>query len=150
VAERYKSDLEEATSKLNDLLVFRETLEARIAKQKKIVAALRELVKSDEEVPTGERLVDGITDACRTVLRAAGRPLLPIEVRDGVQMLGLPPQENLLASVYTVLRRLKQSGEVLEDFDTHRNPGGSAVMAYRWADPISKLGYPNPTNTQKR
>ena len=68
MAERYKSDLEDATAKLNNLLVFREDLEARIAKQKKIVAALRELVKSDDEVPTTDRLVRGITDACRTVL----------------------------------------------------------------------------------
>ena len=150
MAERYKSDLEDATAKLNNLLVFREDLEARIAKQKKIVAALRELVKSDDEVPTTDRLVRGITDACRTVLRAAGRPLLPIEVRDGVESLGVPPQANLLASVYTVLRRLELAGEAVEDFEANRNPAGNAVKAYRWAGPMQSLGYPNPTNFRKK
>jgi hypothetical protein len=76
--------------------------------------------------------------------------LLAIEVRDGVERLGLPPQANLLASVYTVLRRLKMAGEVVEDFEAHRNPGGSAVMAYRWVGPVQRLGYSNPTSTQKR
>lgn len=150
VTERYKSDLAEAIGELNNLMLGREELEARIARLKKKVAALRELVEASEDARPSERLVDGVTDACRTVLRAAKRPLLPIEVRDEVQRLGLPEQSNLLASVYTVLRRLKQTGEVAEDFTTHRNPGGSAVAAYMWAGPVQRLGYPNPTNTRKK
>jgi len=150
VTERYKSDLADAVGELNRLIAQREELEGRIARQKRKVAALQDLVQAGEGgVPT-EKLVSGVTDACRTVLRAAGRPLLPIEVRDGVERLGLPQQANLLASVYTVLRRLELAGEVVEDFETHRNPGGSAVKAYRWAGPLQRLGHPNPTNTQKR
>jgi len=129
--------LEAATSALNQFLVQREELEARIARQKRKVAALRELVKEeDEDVSSSARLVDGVTDACRTVLRAANKPLLPIEVRDGVERLGLPPQANLLASVYTVLRRLEQANEVVADFNACRNPGGSSVKAYRWVGAV--------------
>jgi len=137
-------------TELKRLIAAQDRLETQIAKQKKKVAALQELMEANDANIRVVKLVDGVTDACRTVLRAAGRPLLPIEVRDGVLRLGLPSQANLLASVYTVLRRLKVSGEVMEDFETYRNPEGSAVMAYRWIGPIQKLGFPNPTNTQKR
>lgn len=150
VANRYKDDLGHALIELNRLIALHEDLEAEIARQKKRVGALQDLVEADGAGSPPTRLVGGITDACRTVLRAAGRPLLPIEVRDGVERLGLPPQANLLASVYTVLRRLELAGEVVEDFEAHRNPGGSALKAYRWAGPMQTLGYPNPTNTQKR
>lgn len=149
MAERYKADLEDATAKLNSLMVHRETLEERIAKQKKIVAALRQLVEFDEEAPTSERLVHGITDACRTVLRATGRPLLPVEVRDEVEKLGVPPQANLLASVYTVLRRLQLANEIVQ-VEAHVNPGGSAVMGYLWARPTQTLGYTVVTGKGKK
>lgn len=150
VTKRYKDDLANSLAELARLMAQREELEARIAREKKKVAALHDLVGADEDGAPPEGLVSGVTDACRTVLRAAGRALLPIEVRDGVERLGLPQQANLLASVYTVLRRLELAGEVVEDFEAHRNPGGSAVKAYRWAGPVQRLGYPNPTNTQKR
>ena len=150
VTERYRDDLANALADLTRLIAQREELEARIARQKKKVAALHDLVGAGEDGAPPEGLVNGITDACRTVLRAAGKPLLPIEVRDGVERLGLPPQADLLASVYTVLRRLELAGEVVEDFEAHRNPGGSAVKAYRWAGPVQRLGYPNMANTQKR
>jgi hypothetical protein len=110
----------------------RNDLETRIAKQKKIVAALAELSRTDDDSPDLTGLVDGVTDACRTVLRAAEAPLLPIEVRDRVQALGLPPQSNLLASVHTVIRRLVAANEVEEV-----NPeGGSGPVAYRWKNPL--------------
>jgi len=149
VTKSYDNDLSAALSELKRLITVREDMEAQIARQKRKVAALQELVESDESGTKALKLVDGVTDACRTVLRAAGRPLLPSEVRDGVLKLGLTSQINLLASVYTVLRRLKFSGEVIEGFQAYRNPVGSAVMAYRWAGPMRKLGYPNYTNTQK-
>jgi hypothetical protein len=150
VTEQYKDDLANALGELTRLTAQREELEARIARQKKKVAALHDLVGATEDGAPPERLVRGVTDACRTVLRAAGKPLRPIEVRDGVERLGLPPQANLLASVYTVLRRLELAGEVVEDFEANCNPGGSAVKAYRWAGPVQRLGYSNGTNTQKR
>ncbi len=134
VTQRYKNELVEAVAELDSLVAAREELETKIAKQKRRVAALHELVEADEDGPPSSVLVDGITDACRTVLRAAEKPLLPIEVRDRVQKLGLPPQVNLLASVYTVLRRLKESGEVVEGFDFHLQPGGSAPASYEWAN----------------
>ncbi len=131
VTNYYKADLAKATRELEQLLAQREELETQIAKQKRKVAALHELAEPDEEAPAVSGLVDGITDACRIVFRAFDKPLLPIEVRDKVQALGLPPQSNLLASIHTTIRRMKQAGEIVEVFPPQ--PGGSAVAAYQWA-----------------
>jgi len=150
MTRNYESDLKRAVEELGKLEARRERIEIEIAKSKKRVAALSDLVVAEGGSGAGVGLVQGLTDACRTVLRAAGRSMLPIEVRDAVLRLGLPDQVNLLASVYTALRRLKEMGEVVEDPYCHRNPGGSSVLGYQWAGPVQRLGYPNPTNTQKR
>src|SRR5690349_11915960 len=92
----------------------REQLETRIAKQKRRVAALCELVQTDSRASAINGLVEGITDACRIVLRAAEAPMTAADIRDKVQSLGLPPQINLLASVHTTLRRMKDAGEIAE------------------------------------
>ena len=126
------ADFEEAVSKLHELEHSRDVLDVAIAKQKKRVAALHELVQNDENVPSLKGLVDGLTDACRVVLRAAGKPMYPVEIKEKVERLGLPPQSNLLASVYTTLRRMKEAGEIREDF-SRVQPGGGAVLAYAWA-----------------
>jgi len=130
VTKNYTVDLKQA---LRDLLLMvskRAQLETKIAKQKKRVAALYELVQSDEASPGMSGLVEGISDACRVVLRAAEKPLLPAEVRDGIQGLGLPPQANLLASVHTTLKRLKDAGEVREVVKPLES-GGTGI-AYKW------------------
>ena len=132
MTNKYVADFVRALAELNRMEHERNDLETRIAKQKKIVAALAELSRTDDDSPDLTGLVDGVTDACRTVLRAAEAPLLPIEVRDRVQALGLPPQSNLLASVHTVIRRLVAANEVEEV-----NPeGGSGPVAYRWKNPL--------------
>lgn len=128
VTKDYNADFKQA---VHDLLVMnsqRVQLETKIARQTKRVAALYELVQADGDGPALSGLVDGISDACRVVLRAAaGKPMSPAEVRDAVQGLGLPPQANLLASVHTTLKRLKDAGEV-----TEINHG--AGVAYRWVE----------------
>jgi len=55
----------------------------------------------------------GLTEACRTVLRSAGRPLTALELRDRLVSVGfdLERYSNALASVHTVLKRLTESGE---------------------------------------
>jgi hypothetical protein len=127
---QYTRDLHEATQKLKELLSKREELETEIAKQKRTVAALHELAMPDE-AGTALPLVDGLTDACRVVFRSFDRALLPVEVKERVQQLGVAPQANLFASVYTTIRRLKDAGEIVEVFEPQT--GGAAVAAYKWA-----------------
>jgi hypothetical protein len=127
VTSNYKADLTIALNELLEMESDRFELETRIAKQKKRIAALSELAHADDEGPAPTDLVQGITDACRTVFRATEKPLLPIEVKNGVEALGLPPQQNLLASVHTVIRRLLAAREVEEVPPS----SGSGPIAYR-------------------
>jgi hypothetical protein len=126
MTHNYKAELEEARQKLSELLAFSEDLQDQIAKQKRRVAALSELadVAEDSDAPLG--LVEGMTDAVRTVFRSAEKPLNPAEVRTRVEALGLPAQKNILASVHTVIRRLQESKEIEPVGDIQFGGG------YRW------------------
>src|SRR5208283_5151811 len=134
VTRNYNSDFREAVGSLMLMVSEREQLETKIARQKKKVAALYELVQADEGSTALSGLVEGISDACRVVLRAAGKPLFPAEIRDGIQGLGLPPQANLLASVHTTIKRMKDAGEVKE-VSKPIETGGMGV-AYQWVEEV--------------
>jgi hypothetical protein len=129
MVNRRKSEVEQARDKLQLMLVEQDELATRIAKQKRVIAALQELSELEEDSGPPVGLVTGITDACRTVLRSAERPLLPTEVRDRVEHLGVPEQRNLLASVHTIIRRLKEAGEIREV----PPKVSSGPMKYEWA-----------------
>lgn len=107
-----RAELLEARQKLEQMYVEKDELEVRIAKQKRIVAALTELADVGEDSGPPEGLVKGITDACKTAVLGANKALYPPEVRDRIKALGFPEQQNLLASVHTVLKRLAEAGEI--------------------------------------
>jgi len=132
VTKDYKTDFAEAVRELLAMTSEREKLETRIAKQKKRVAALYELADIEEASGPISGLVEGLTDACRVVFRAAEKPLTPAEIRDRVQALGLPPQANLLASIHTTIKRMKEAGEI----DESGIPPdlGQVGAAYQWRD----------------
>ncbi len=132
VTNNYITDFREAVGELMTLASEKEELETRIAKQKKRVAALYELVQTDEDSLALFGLVEGITDACRVVFRAAEKPLSPAEVRDRVQALGLPPQANLLASVHTTIKRMKEAGEINEAPIQSTRGLGVQGVGYEW------------------
>ena len=110
----YKSELQQAKDYLQELATELDELQVKIAKQKRVIAALSELtdLQEDSDAPWG--LVTGITDACKTAILSAEKALLPMEVRDRIKALGFPDQENLLASVHTVLKRLAARGDAIE------------------------------------
>lgn len=137
VTKDYKTDFTEAVGALLKLASAREELETAIAKQKKRVAALYELAQIDDDGGPISGLVDGLTDACRVVLRAAEKPLLPADVRDRVQALGLPPQSNLLASIHTTLKRMKENQE-LEEVSFPLQTGGMGT-AFQWNEKTLSL-----------
>ncbi len=114
-----------------------DELQTRIARQKRIVAALTELVGGDNSTPPAG-LVEGITDACRTVLRGAGTPLYPAEVRDRILALGIPNQGQILSSAYIILKRLKNSKEVRTVRD--RDGTGATQDAYEWIRLADRVG----------
>ncbi len=107
-----------------------DELQTRIARQKRIVAAFSELVGAGSNSTPPAGLVEGITDACRTVLRGAEKPLYPVEIRDRILALGIPNKGQVMASVYITLRRLKDSKEVRTVQD--RDGTGATQDAYEW------------------
>jgi hypothetical protein len=105
---KYREDLRAARAKLIQMINASESLQQEIAKQKQVVAALTKLA----ELTAPTNLVAGVTDAVRNVLKVAdGKLLSPAEIQQQVQSLGVPPQQNLLASIHTTLRRLAEAGE---------------------------------------
>jgi len=56
----------------------------------------------------------GLTDAIRLVVRGAGVPMTPVEVRDRLHAIGFDVSKyaNDLAAIHTILKRLNDSGEV--------------------------------------
>jgi hypothetical protein len=129
MARDYKCELVQEQRKLEQMLADLDTLQARIARQKRIVAAHTELVNAIEDCPAPSGLVTGITDAVRTVFMGAEKPLNPAEVKSRVESLGIPAQQNLLASVHTIIRRLLAGGEI--EAVGEASPGGG----YRWKRP---------------
>jgi hypothetical protein len=146
VTKNYVADLQHA---LRDLLMMaseREQLEKKIAKQKKRVAALYELAQTDEDVVPLPNLTEGLTDACRIALRAIDVAMTPSQIRDHVQGLGVPSQTNLLASIHTTLKRMKENDEVREE--TINFPSGDKVVAYRWNEQKTDLAALDPSSAE--
>jgi hypothetical protein len=133
---KYNRDLQQAKARLIQLMQQERALQVEIAKQKRAIAALSELAELTPPID----LVSGVTDAVRTVLRSAMNPVSASEIYLRAQGLGLPQQQNLLASVHTTLRRLVEAGEV--EFDEDKNTGGYRLKAPIPNPPFSpKLGY---------
>jgi len=130
----HKRELQKNRAELADLEATLEYVQTEIAKKKRKIAALTDLVNIDEESPAPSGLVSGITDAVRTVLRGAEKRLNPAEVKARVEALGLPPQQNLLASVHTVLRRLVISGEAELGRDANGDDGYLWIRDYTGGD----------------
>ena len=133
MAPDYKADLQKATANLDAMMKAAELLQVQIAKQKQVVAALTQLA----ELTTPADLVLGVTEAVRIVLMSSAfSPLGIAEVSRRIQAFKLPPQQNLLASVHTTLRRLVEAGEVERVEDGYRmkapipNPPFSPKLGY--------------------
>ena len=119
---------------------YRQALDAAIREYEALGAQRREIDERLEQlaqtIGTLNRLCGfvstvqwGLTDACRVVLKNAGRAMTPIEVRDRLEAIGfdLGRYTNSLAAVHTVLKRLNQSQEVL--FVEH--PSGKFACEWR-------------------
>jgi hypothetical protein len=121
----WKHDLQIEAHQLNALLDEKERLEVKIAKQRQRVAALEVLVASDDG-PSPDALsyiqsivdLEGLTDACRTVLRGSRREWMTIaEVQAGLKELGFPLNKYKApaGSITTTVNRLVKAGEVATD-----------------------------------
>ena len=108
--EDYRRALESAVAEYQTLAAERTHLDARIAQLQHSIAALTKLCGFEPTVSFG------LTDACRLVLRNSPTPLTTMELRDRLTSIGvdLARYSNPLASIHTVIKRLRASKEVLE------------------------------------
>ena len=96
----YRDALASAIKEYEDLGQQRRDIDDRLAQLAQTIGTLTRLL--------------GLTDACRLVLRGAGLPLTPLEVRDRLLGIGadLSVYTNDLSAIHTVLKRLNEAGEI--------------------------------------
>jgi hypothetical protein len=118
----YKRALETAIREYEALGQQRQDIDKRLAEVAQTISSLSRLCGLVPTVPLG------LTDACRLIVRGAGVPVTPTEVRDRLHTLGfdLSKYSNELAAIHTILKRLNEAGEL------RFVAKGTAKPAYIW------------------
>jgi len=106
--EDYRRALVTAIREYEALGQQRQEIDKRLAEVMQTIGTLSRLCGLVPTVPLG------LTDACRLVVRGAGVPVTPAEVRQRLQSIGfdLSKYQNDLAAIHTILKRLNDSGEL--------------------------------------
>ncbi len=106
--ERYRRALTAAIEESRRLTAERQRIDGRLSELAESVGTLSRLCGLTPSVPWG------LADACRTVLRNAGQPMSPADVRDRLAVVGfdLSRYSNVLAALHTTLKRLAEAGEL--------------------------------------
>jgi len=122
----YRRALEAAVREYEALGEQRQQIDRRLAELAHTMSTLSRLCGI---VPTVSL---GLTDGCRLVLRSAGAPLTPLEIRDRLKSFGfdLTRYTNDLAAVHTTLKRLNDGGEL-----RFIARAGTGEKAYVWDRP---------------
>jgi hypothetical protein len=120
--DQYRPALDAAVKEYEALVEQRRSIDVRLAQLAQTIGTLNRLCGF---VPN---VYWGLTDACRVVLKGAGHPMTPIEVRDRLEAMGfdLSKYASSLAAIHTVLKRLKEAKE-LRFIELH-----SGKFAYDW------------------
>jgi len=106
--DEYRLALEAAAKEYEQLAAERQGIDKRLSELAQTIGTLSRLCGLTPTVPWG------LTDACRTVLRNAGRAMMPAEIRDRLTAIGcdLGVYSNALAAIHTTLKRLAEAGEL--------------------------------------
>src|ERR1700755_3097234 len=128
--EDYRRALATAIREYETLGQQRQDIDKRLAEVMQTIGTLSRLCGLVPTVPLG------LTDACRLVVRGAGVPVTPADVRQRLQSIGfdLSKYANDLAATHTILKRLNESGELRFVPHTYSPLGGKdrAKQAYIW------------------
>jgi len=126
----YRRALATAIREYETLGQQRQDIDKRLAEIMQTIGTLSRLCGLVPTVPLG------LTDACRLVVRGAGVPVTPADVRQRLQSIGfdLSKYANDLAAIHTILKRLNESGELRFVPKGFTSPGAvdSAKHAYLW------------------
>jgi hypothetical protein len=125
----YRRALEAAIKEYDQLKARRDAIETRLAQLRLIISNLGELCDLPAERRQSPGL--GLTDACRSALRASLGGLTAAQVRERLASLGIDSNQysNLLASIHIVLKRLVAAGEIW----TYKVKDGKQVYAWKRA-----------------
>jgi hypothetical protein len=106
--EDYRRALATAIREYETLGQQRRDVDRRLAEVAQTIGTLSRLCGLTPTVPLG------LTDACRLIVRGAGVPLAPTDVRQRLQSIGfdLSKYANDLAAIHTILKRLNEAGEL--------------------------------------
>lgn len=126
----YRRALEAAAREYEALGAKRQAIDKRLAELAQTINTLSKLLGLTPTVPMG------LTDAIRLVMRGAGLPMTPVEVRDRLHAIGFDVSKyvNDLAAVHTILKRLNESGELRF---LARTPGKHQYLWNRPATPVA-------------
>jgi hypothetical protein len=124
MTDDYRRALATAIREYEALGQQRQDVDKRLAEVAQTIGTLSRLCGLTPTVPLG------LTDACRLVVRGAGVPVTPADVRQRLQSIGfdLTKYANDLAAIHTILKRLNESGE-LRLIARGSEPG---KQAYTW------------------
>ena len=126
----YRRALATAIREYETLGQQRQDVDKRLAEVMQTIGTLSRLCGLIPTVPIG------LTDACRLVIRGAGVPVTPADVRQRLESIGfdLSKYANDLAAIHTILKRLNESGELRFVPERFTPVGGmdSAKHAYIW------------------
>jgi hypothetical protein len=121
-SEYYRAALDAASREYEELSRQRREIDNRLSQLAQTMGTLNRLCGFTANV------FWGLTDACRVVLRGAGHPMTPLEVRDRLEAMGfdLSKYTSSLAAIHTVLKRLQDARELrFVELD-------SGKFAYEW------------------
>jgi len=121
-ADQYRAALDAAAREYEELSQQRKEIDRRLAQLAQTIGSLNRLCGF---TPT---VFWGLTDACRVVLKGAGHPMTPLEVRDRLEAMGfdLSKYSSSMAAIHIVLKRLKEARELrFVELD-------SGKFAYEW------------------
>ncbi len=125
----YRQALEAAVREYEELGRQRQDIDSRLAQLAQTIGSLNRLCGFTANI------FWGLTDACRVVLRNAGQPMTPTEVRDRLEAIGLDLSKysSSLSAIHTVIKRLVEAQEVrLVELESGR-------FAYEWQRPAKSL-----------
>jgi hypothetical protein len=125
----YRRALDAAAREYEALGAKRREIDQRLAELAQTIGTLSKLLGLTPTVPMG------LTDAIRLVVRGAGVPMTPVDVRDRLAGLGFDTSKyvNDLAAVHTILKRLNEAGELRF---VARAPGKHQYLWNRLVTPV--------------
>lgn len=125
-----------ALQNLESLTAEKYRIETEIAKQRRVVAVLQNLLPPAEREAAVQSFSIGLTDAVCDALRACGEWMTTTEIRECMKLAGFDfssYKANPNSSISTVLRRM--SGKQAETRNTD-----DGTRQYRWRSPVTLAG----------